>query len=124
MILKLRRKCIALFLVFFYICTPMLDGMVCASCLGNAPFEGKIVVSTVKSACANLIFSKKDNPQSTSAGEQDKTFCSICANTIIGTDIFYYDKYVVVTQFNRPREVPANPILNYSIDKPPQNSLT
>lgn len=102
----------------------MLDGMLCASCLGNAPFEGKIVVSTVKSACADLIFSKKDNPQSTTAGEQDKTFCSICANTIIGVDVFYPDRNIVVTQFNFSREVPVDPILNYSIDKPPQNSLT
>jgi hypothetical protein len=102
----------------------MLDGMVCADCVGNAPFQGEITSSQMKTSPVDVSYSQKGEMQSSTTSEQgNKSFCSICANVLMGTEDSSSILHIVVDQCDSPRALPAISELHYSIDKPPQNLL-
>ncbi|MBP1750013.1 MAG: hypothetical protein H6Q52_2552 [Deltaproteobacteria bacterium] len=122
--LQILKNFITYAILIFYICTPMLDGMVCADCIGNAPFRGEITISHMKTAHADVSYSQKGEKHSNTATEQGhKSFCSICANALMGTEISSINPPIVVVQCINPPALPVISELHYSIDKPPQNIL-
>jgi len=111
-------------ILLFYLCTPLLDGMVCTDCIGNAPFRGETTISHMKTLHVDVSCSKKGETQSNTAGEQGhKSNCSICANVLLGTKVSFVNPSIVVVQCNNARALPMISEVHYSIDKPPQNSL-
>ncbi|MEE9910328.1 MAG: hypothetical protein K4571_01280 [Deltaproteobacteria bacterium] len=110
--------------LLFYLCTPMLDSMVCADCIGNAPFRGEVTISHMKMPHIDVSYSREGETQSDSDPEQGhKSFCSICANVLIGVEVSSFDPPVIIESCATLRVLPMISELHYSIDKPPQNSL-
>jgi hypothetical protein len=122
--LTIHRSLITYAILLFYLCTPMLDGMVCADCVGNAPFQGEITISQMKASHVDVSYSQKGEIQSSTTSERgNKSFCSICANVLMGTEDFSSNLHIIVDQCDSPHALPAISELHYSIDKPPQNLL-
>ena len=111
-------------ILLFYLCTPLLDGMVCTDCMGNVPFRGEITIGHMPTSPVAVSYFSKGETQSNTAGEQDHKFiCSICANVLLGTEVSSVHPPVIVAQCDNPRALPMISEVHYSIDKPPQNSL-
>jgi len=122
--LQLHRSLITYAILLFYLCTPMLDSMVCAVCAGNAPFQGEITTSQMKTSYVDVSYSQNGEMQSSTTSEQsNKSFCSICANVLMGTEDSSSNLHIIVAQCDSPHALPAISELHYSIDKPPQNLL-
>ncbi len=110
--------------LFFYLCTPMLDSVVCADCAGHAPLQGKTAISHMKASHVDVSYSRKDKTQSGNADDRDhQSFCLICANVLMGTEAASVNLSISVTQRQNPRALPVISELHYAIDKPPQNLL-
>lgn len=110
-------------IVLFYLCTPMLDGTVCADCAG-APLGGGITISHMKTAHVDVNYSKKGQTRSNTDREQGhKSFCSICANSILGIEVYSSQEPILVVQSNETHMEPPLSELHYSIHKPPPNFL-
>ena len=121
---RLFKKYLTYFILLFYICVPMLDMLVCADCIGNAPFSGQTAISYMKTSQVDVNFSKKDNTQSNTSSEQgNKIFCSFCANSILGVEV--YSPQVPVQFVQNVGTYITSPFSesHYSIHKPPPNSL-
>jgi len=102
----------------------MLDSVVCADCAGHAPFQGKTAISHMKASHVDVSYASKDETQSGHATERpQQSFCSICANVVMGTEAASVNPSISVTQRQNPRALPVISELHYSIDKPPQNLL-
>ncbi len=124
MFLQIHRSLITYAILLFYLCTPMLDIMVCAVCLGNAPFQGEITTSQMKTPYVDVSYSQNGEMQSSTTSEQgNKSFCSICASVLMGAEDSSSNLHIIVAQCDSPRALPAISELHYSIDKPPQNLL-
>ena len=122
--LRLLTKVITYVILILYVLIPMLDSMVCADCLGNAPFQGETTIGHLQAPHDDVSYSSHDGTQSKTPGEQDaKSFCSICANVLMGVEVFSPQVHISVAQWDGPHAVPALSELHYSIDKPPQNLL-
>jgi hypothetical protein len=103
---------------------PMLDGMVCADCIGNDPFQGETTISHLQSLHDDVRYSSKDGAPSKTASTQDaESFCSICANDLMGVEILSPDIHIPVAQCDVPCAEPTLSELHYPINKPPQNLL-
>jgi len=102
----------------------MLDSMVCADCIGNAPFQGEATIGNLQAPYVDVSYSSNDGTQSKTPGTQDaKSFCLICANILMGVEAFSPNPHIVMAQCNGPQAVPSHSELHYSINKPPQNLL-
>jgi hypothetical protein len=102
----------------------MLDSAVCVDCAGHAPFQGETAISHMQTAHIDVSYSKKNETQSNTATEQGhQSFCSICANVLMGTEVSSSNLHIIVAQCDSPRALPMISELHYSIDKPPQNSI-
>jgi hypothetical protein len=100
----------------------MLDRMVCADCVSEASQGQKTISHLMISSVDASYFPKKT--QSNSNGEQShKSFCSICANVLMSTEVFSSNIQIIVANYNKLQEASAVSELHYSIDKPPQNFL-
>ena len=120
----MRKNFIIVAILLCYLCVPMLDGMICADCIGNAPFRGEKTISHVKTTPVGVNYAKKGAAHANPATEQGhKSFCSICANVLMGTEVSSVNPPIILTQYDNPRALPAISELHYSIDKPPQNFL-
>lgn len=121
---RLPRNYMTLFILIFYLCTPMLDRMVCADCVGNTSFQGQITIGHMNTAHVDVNYSPKSKNQSSNTSEQGhKSFCSICANVLMGIEVFSSNIHIIVVQVYIPHAVSSISELHYSIDKPPQNFL-
>jgi hypothetical protein len=122
--LQRSKNLITYAIVLFYLCTPMLDSIVCADCIGNTPFLGEITKSYPNTSNVDVNYTKKGETQSNTATEQGhKSFCSICGNVLMGTEASSINQPIIVAQYDNPFALPAFSELHYSIDKPPQNIL-
>ncbi|MEE9914028.1 MAG: hypothetical protein K4571_20135 [Deltaproteobacteria bacterium] len=120
--LQVHKNIITFAILLCYLCTPMLDSMVCADCMGNAPFRGEMTINHMKTSPDDVSSAKKGETQSNPATEQGhKSFCSICANVLMGTEVSSVNPPIISTQCDNPRALPSISELHYSIDKPPQN---
>ncbi len=121
---KISKSLITYAVLLFYICTPMLDCAVCVDCAGHVPFQGETTISHMQTSHIDVSYSKKDETQSNTATEQGhQSFCSICANVLMGTEVSSSNLHIIVAQCDSPRALPMISELHYSIDKPPQNSI-
>jgi hypothetical protein len=123
--LQLHKNLISFAILLCYLCTPMLDSIVCIDCIGNTPFRGGIAIGHMNTFPVDVNYAKKGETQSNPATEQGhKSFCSICANVLMGTDVSSVNPPIILTPCDNPRAMPAISELHYSIDKPPQNFFT
>lgn len=121
---KISKSLITYAVLLFYLCTPVLDSMVCADCAGHVPFQGESTISHMKAAHIDVSYSPEGGTSSDTAPERGhKAFCSICANVLMGAVVSAVKPPVLLVQRNFPRAMPTISELHYSIDKPPQNSL-
>lgn len=122
--LLMRKKFIIIAILLCYLCMPMLDSIICADCIGNAPFWGEKTISHVKTTPVGVSYAKKGAAHSNPATEQGhKSFCSICANILMVTETSFVNPPVILTQCDNPPSLPAVSELHCSIYKPPQNFL-
>jgi hypothetical protein len=122
--LQILKNFITYAIIIFYICTPMLDGMVCADCVGNAPLGGGLTISHMKTSHIDVSYSKKGQTRSSTNNEQGhKFFCSICANSILGFEVYSSQMPILVVQSVGTYIASPFSELHYSIHKPPPNSL-
>ncbi|PKN96384.1 MAG: hypothetical protein CVU43_20975 [Chloroflexi bacterium HGW-Chloroflexi-5] len=85
---------------------------------------GEKTISHVKTTPVGVNYAKKGSAHANPATEQGhKSFCSICANVLMGTQIFSVNPPGMLTQCDTPSTLPAVSEPHYSIDKPPQNFL-
>jgi len=120
-ILKNFTTCAVL---LFYLGTPMLDSMVCADCVGHAPFQGESTISHMKTAHIDVSYAQQDGESADSSADPDhKSFCSICANVLMGTEVSSINPPIIAMQCDPPHAITMISELHYSIDKPPQNFL-
>jgi hypothetical protein len=92
--------------------------------MGNAPFQGETTIGQLKAFHDDVAYSSKDGTQSKTPSEQNaKSFCSICANFLMGVEVSSPNPHTIVAPYDGPHAVPARPELHYSINKPPQNLL-
>ncbi|MRR18362.1 MAG: hypothetical protein EG826_18120 [Deltaproteobacteria bacterium] len=111
-------------IVLFYVLVPMFDSMVCADCIGRAPFQGDLTHSSMKALNADASISLHGAFPSGGEGSQDDQFiCSICANSLMGAEFCSLEAPVLTT--SRGAVISLTPISKFhpSIHKPPQNSL-
>ena len=124
--LRLLRNHLTYVILILYVLIPFFDSMVCADCSGNAPFQGETTISQLKAFHDDVIYSSKDGTQSKTSGGQDAKSlcsCSICANVLMGVEVFSTNLHIVVSQYDSPHAILALSELHYSIHKPPQNLL-
>jgi hypothetical protein len=111
-------------ILLFYLCTPMLDSMVCEDCIGNAPFHGETTIRHSKALHTDVTYSTKSKAQSHSeGGETNKSVCPICANFLMVATVFSPQVHIPATQWSPTDVVPPLSEFHYSIHKPPQNFL-
>lgn len=122
--LKIPGSLITYAVLLFYLCTPMLDSMVCADCVGHVPFQGETTIAHMKTLHTDVSYSAKNEPQSDTDTEKgDPSFCSICANVLMNAEVSSFDPPIIVGLCSKPRAWPLISELHCFIDKPPQNSL-
>ena len=113
-------------ILLLYVLTPLLDSMVCAGCLDDAPFQCEITIGRLQAPHDEVAYTSHGGTQSNSPVSDEhaaKSFCSICANVRMGADVFSPHVHISVARWNGPCATPALSELHYSIDKPPQNHL-
>jgi hypothetical protein len=92
--------------------------------MGNAPFRGETTIAHLQASHDDATYTSHDGAQSKIPGEQNAEFhCSICANFLMGVEVFSLHAYIFVTQWNGLCAVPPLSELHHSINKPPQNLL-
>jgi len=122
--LQILKNLITYAILIFYICTPMLDSIVCADCMGNAPFRGEAAISHIQTSHVDVSYSKKGETRSNTTTEQGhKSFCSICANVLLGVEVYSSQVPILIVQRNDTHIAPPLSELHYSIHKPPPNFL-
>ena len=121
---RLLRNYVTFFILLFYLCTPMLDSMLCTDCIGNVPFRGLTTISHMETSHVDVSYSKKGCSQSKTSNERgNKSLCSICANSVLSADVYSQQMHVLVKHNNvNPLDQPLSE-LHYSIHKPPPNSF-
>lgn len=120
--LRLLRSLITYVILILYVLIPILDIMVCADCMGNAPFQGETTIGHLQALHDDVSYSSKDGTQSKTRGTEDaKSFCSICANVLMSVEVSSPNPHTIVAQYDGQHTVSALSELHYSIDKPPQN---
>ena len=121
---KVHRSLIVYAVLLFYLCTPVLDSMVCADCAGNVPFRGETTISHMKTLHTDVSYSRKGETKSETIPDQDhKTICSICANVVMDTEISSVNPPAVTAQSHDAQTFDLISALHCPIDKPPQNRL-
>lgn len=122
--LRLFKSLIIYVILISYVLIPMLDSMVCADCMDNAPFQCDTAIGSLRTPHGDVIYTSHDGTQSKTPapGEHPaKSFCSICANFLMGIKVFSPNAHISVAQWDGPSAVPVLSELHYSINKPPQN---
>jgi len=119
---KIYKSFIIYAILLFYVCTPMLDSMLCADCVGNVSFRDVTTVSHMETSHVDVSYSEKGCSQSNTSNEQgNKSLCSICANSALSTEVYSQQMSVLGEQnYLNPLEQPISE-LHYSIHKPPPN---
>lgn len=121
---RFLKKIVIYGIVILYVLIPMFDSMVCADCLDSAPFQREMMISHLQTPHDDVINISRDVAQSETSGERTATsFCSICANFLMGIDVFASHVHLSVVPWDGPCDLPALSNLSQSIDKPPQNLL-
>ena len=121
---RLRMNPLTYVILVLYVLIPMLESMVCADCMGNAPYQGETTIGHLQVYHDDVIYSSKDGPQSKTSGAQGaKSFCPICSNVLMGVEVSSPNPHTIVAPYDGPHAVPARHELHYSINKPPQNLL-
>lgn len=111
-------------IVLFYFLVPVLDSMSCAHCEGNLPFRSKTTIGHLQASHNDVAYSTKGGSQSKAPSKQDvNDFCSICANTVLGVEVFSTNLHAAVSQYKGTHVIPVPSGPHYSINKPPQNLL-
>lgn len=111
-------------ILVLHVFVPILDCMACAHCMGSAPFRGETTIGHLQAPPDDVIYSPHDGTAAKAPGEQAaKSLCSICANVLMGTEVFLPQVHISVAQWHGPCAVPALSELHSSINKPPQNPL-
>ncbi len=124
--LRLLKNLITYGILILYVLIPMLDRMVCANCTDKVPFQGEATIGHLQAPPADAIHTSRDGTQSKTPGPSkhaDKSFCSICANILMGIDVFVSHVHLSVARLDDLRAVPTLSELHYPIDKLPQNIL-
>ena len=121
---KIIKNLQIFFILLFYLCTPMLDSLVCADCIGHVPYQSETIISHLKILHNDVNYFIQDGSQSNTPGEQEnKSFCSICANSLLGVDIDSQQVHVLVFQSSGAHVGSPLSEIQYNIYKPPQNHL-
>lgn len=111
-------------ILILYVLIPVFDTMLCADCLDSTPFEREMTIGHLQTPHDDVINLSRDVAQSETFGERTATsFCSICANFLMGVDVFASQVHLSVVPWDGPCDLPALSNLAQSIDKPPQNLL-
>ncbi len=121
---KVQRSLIVYAVLLFYLCTPVIDSMICADCAGNVPFQGKTTISHMKTLHTDVSYSRKGETKSETTADQDhKTICSICANVVMDAESSSVNPPAITAQSHDAQvfDVISDP--HCPIDKPPQNCL-
>lgn len=122
--LQILKNLITYAILIFYLCTPMLDSIVCADCMGNAPFRGEATISHTQTLHVDVSYSKKGETHSNTTTEQgQKSFCSICANVLLGVEIYSPQVHILLAESYGTHIATPLSELHYSIHKPPPNFL-
>ena len=109
-------------IVGLYLFVPLWDSMMCPDCLGNAPFQGEMTHSNWQSPHGDAGCFSPDGAQSETSHDQDaKSFCSICANVLMGVAVVSPCPPAAIAHCNGSQVVTIPSELHYSINKPPQN---
>jgi hypothetical protein len=120
---RLLRSLITYAILMLYVFIPMLDSMVCADCIGS-PFQSEATIGHLQTSHDDETYASHDGTQSKAFDDQDaKSFCSICANVLMGAELFASNLQIIVVPHDCQHAVPALAELHYSINKPPQNLL-
>jgi hypothetical protein len=104
----------------------MLDSMVCADCVDNAPFQCEATIGYPQAPHDDMIYTSHDETQSKNSVPSDQAarcFCPICANVRMGVEVFSPNVNIAVAQWDGPSAVATLSEFHSSIDKPPQNLL-
>lgn len=122
--LRLPVNSLTYIILVLHLLVPMLDSVVCADCMGNAPFQGETTIDYLQAPHDDVIYTSHDGTQSKTPGERNaKSFCLICFNVLMGVEVSFPNLHIAVSQHDGPHAVTALSDLHYSIDKPPQNNL-
>jgi hypothetical protein len=120
--LRLLRRLVTYVVLILYVLIPMLDSMVCADCLGNAPFQGEAAIGHLRVFHDDVTYTSHDVTQSKTPDDQAATsFCSICANFLMGVQVLSPQVHFSVAHWDSPCVLPVFSELHYAINKPPQN---
>ena len=124
--LRFLKSLVTYGILILYVLIPILDSMVCAGCLDNEPFQCETSIGCLQAPYDEVVYTSHDGTQSNAPISDEyaaKPFCSICANFLMGVDVFSPNTHLVVTQWDGPSDVTALSEFHYSIYKPPQNLL-
>lgn len=122
--LRLIKSLIIYGILILYVLIPVLDSIACANCMDKEALQCKTTIGCLKAPHDEAGYASHDETGSKTSGKQAAaSFCSICANFLLGVEVFASQVRLSVTQWVNPSAVPALSILHHSIDKPPQNHL-
>ena len=123
MLWRLFKKFSPYIILLFYLCTPMLDSIVCEDCIGNAPFHGETSLRHSKALHTDVTYSTKTKKQAGTEGDAThKSFCPICANSLLNVYVFSPQVNIPVVEWDPPDLVPPLSKFHHHIHKPPQNN--
>lgn len=124
MLLRFQKSLIIYCILILYVLMPMLDSIACANCMDKEALKCITTIGCLKAPCDEAGYTSHDETGSKTPGKQAATsFCSICANFLVGVEVFPSQVHLSVVQWVGLSAVPALSDLHHSIDKPPQNSL-
>ena len=122
--LRFLKSLVTYGILILYVLIPILDSMVCADCIDNAPFQGEATIGHLQASHDDVIYISHEGTKSKIPDEQAAiSFCSICANFLMGVEVFASHVHLSVAQWDDPCAVPTLSDLHHSIYKPPQNHL-
>lgn len=122
--LRLFRNLATYVILLLYVLIPMLDSMVCASCMESAPLQCETSIGYLLAPRNDVVSASHDGAQSKTPLPDEyaaKSFCSICANFLTGVEVSSQHVHASVAQWDGPCAVPPLSVLYRSINKPPQN---
>jgi hypothetical protein len=97
--LRFHKSLIICGILILYVLIPILDSMVCADCIVNAPFRGKAAIGHLQAPHDDVIYISQGEAESRIPDEQAATsFCSICSNFLTGVEGFASHVYLFVAQ--------------------------
>lgn len=122
--LRFLKSLVIYGILVLYVLIPTLNSIACANCMDKEALQCKATIGCLKAPHDEAGYTSHDETGSKTPGKQAATsFCSICANFLVGVEAFPSQVHLSVVQWVGPSAMPAPSDLHHSIDKPPQNRL-